>query len=63
MYVLCMYVTYVCMYLMKIEISKLVNYIIKKYMNKNIYKISQQINIKEVEDIYEDNFEKIIYEF
>ena len=32
-------------------------------MNKNIFKISDQISIDEVEKIYEKNFEKIIYEF
>ncbi len=32
-------------------------------MSKNIFKISDQISIDEVERIYEKNFEKIIYEF
>ena len=32
-------------------------------MNKNIFKISDQISIDEVDKIYEKNFEKIIYEF
>ena len=32
-------------------------------MDKNIFKISNQITIKEIEKIYENNFEKIIYEF
>ena len=32
-------------------------------MNKQLFKISDQITIEEVEEIYEKNFEKIIYEF
>ena len=32
-------------------------------MEKNIFKISDQITIDEIEKIYEKNFEKIIYEF
>ena len=32
-------------------------------MNSNLFKISNQISIDEVENIYENNFEKIIYEF
>ena len=32
-------------------------------MNKNIFKISDQITIDEIEKKYEKNFEKIIYEF
>ena len=32
-------------------------------MNKNIFKISDQITIDEIEKIYDKNFEKIIYEF
>ena len=32
-------------------------------MSQNIFKISNQIRIDEVEKIYENNFEKIIYEF
>ncbi len=32
-------------------------------MNSNLFKISNQISIDEVENIYEKNFEKIIYEF
>ncbi len=32
-------------------------------MNSNLFKISNQISIDEVEYIYENNFEKIIYEF
>ena len=32
-------------------------------MIKDLFKISDQININEVEKIYSNNFEKIIYEF
>ena len=32
-------------------------------MDKNIFKISNQITTEEIEKIYENNFEKVIYEF